>query len=102
MTWTPTPSNGTSLLKGLISRGGPQTKKVAYLAGIAAGIVWLSIGLFIGIKPEWNVAFGLFLGAITTGYVGGKKVGAAASPAAGAQGLNPSDASDPSSAEIKP
>ena len=63
-----------NLLPGLLGRGGPQTKKVAYLAVIVSGIVWLSIGMKVEIKPEWNVAFGLLLGAVTTGYVGGKYV----------------------------
>lgn len=82
MTWPTIPMNGTTgLLSGLLSRGGPQSKKVAYLAVIAAGIVWLSIGLWVPIRDSWNVAFALLLGAVTTGYVGGKKVEAAASPA---------------------
>lgn len=84
---TPTETTNTSipigLFRGLLSRGGPQTKKLAYLAGIAAAIVWLTLGIWIPIRAEWNVAFALFLGAITTGYVGGKKVGAAVPPAPG-------------------
>lgn len=82
---TPTTSGHTSihigLFRGLLNRGGPQTKKLAYLYGIGVASIWLTIGLWVPIKPEWNVALALFLGAVTTGYVGGKKVGAAASPA---------------------
>lgn len=74
----------TGLFRGLLTRGGPQTKKLAYLAGIAAAIIWLTLGIWIPIRAEWNVAFALFLGAITTGYVGGKKVGSMAQPASGA------------------
>jgi hypothetical protein len=66
--------------RDLLSRGGPQTKKLAYLYGIAVASVWLTIGLWVPIRPEWNVALALFLGAITTGYVGGKKVAASAPP----------------------
>lgn len=82
---TPTETTNTSipigLFRVLLSRGGPQTKKLAYLYGIAVASVWLTIGLWVPIKSEWNVALALFLGAVTTGYVGGKKVGVAAPPA---------------------
>lgn len=64
------------MIRDLLSRGGPQTKKVAYLWGIFVASVWLTIGLWVPIRSEWNVALALFLGAVTTGYVGGKKVGA--------------------------
>ena len=73
-----------TIFRDLLSRGGPQTKKLAYLYGIAVASVWLTIGLWVPIRSEWNVALALFLGAITTGYVGGKKVGAAALTAPGA------------------
>lgn len=77
------------LFRGLLARGGPQTKKLAYLYGIGVASVWLTIGLWVPIKSEWNVALALFLGAVTTGYVGGKKVGDSASPAR----VNPGDVS---------
>jgi len=84
---TPTETTPTSipigLFRGLLSRGGPQTKKLAYLYGIAVASVWLTIGLWVPIKAEWNYALAMFLGAVTTGYVGGKKVGAAVPPADG-------------------
>jgi len=77
---TPTTSAPTNtligLFRGLLGRGGPQTKKIAYLYGILVASLWLTIGLWIPIRAEWNIAFGLFLGAITTGYVGGKRVAA--------------------------
>lgn len=88
-------------LASLLSRGGPQTKKLAYLAVITASLVWLSVGLKVEIKREWNVAFGLLLAAVTTGYVGGKKVGASASPAtSGASSAIASDVSAAGSAKI--
>ena len=61
-------------LNGVLGRGGPQTKKLAFLYGIVVASVWLTIGLWVPIRSEWNVALALFLGAVTTGYVGGKKV----------------------------
>ena len=86
---TPMETTNTSipigLFRGLLSRGGPQTKKLAYLYGIAVSSVWLTIGLWVPIKSEWNYALAMFLGAVTTGYVGGKKVGSMAQPASGLQ-----------------
>ena len=76
-----------SVLMGLLGRGGPQTKKLAYLWGILVASIWLTIGLWVPITAEWNVALALFLGAVTTGYVGGKKVGAAAPPAPGGESV---------------
>ena len=97
-TSTPTTGN-TGLFRGLLGRGGPQTKKLAYLYGIAVASVWLTIGLWVPIKAEWNVALALFLGAVTTGYVGGKKVGAAA-PLAPGERASASDSS-PEGAKIE-
>lgn len=79
------------MMRDLLSRGGPQTKKIAYLVVIAAGVVWLTVGLWVPIRAEWNVAFGFLLGAVTTGYVGGKKVALAGAPVGNRQ---PSPASD--------
>ena len=76
-----------SVLMGLLGRGGPQTKKLAFLYGILVASVWLTIGLWVPITAEWNVALALFLGAVTTGYVGGKKVGAAAPTAPGGESV---------------
>lgn len=67
-----------NLLRALLSRGGPQTKKLAYLWVILCSTIWLTIGIWRPFTAEWNVALGLLLTAVTTGYVGGKKVGAAA------------------------
>jgi len=72
---------------GLLGRGGPQTKKLAFIWGIFVTSIWLTIGLWLPITAEWNVALALFLGAITTGYVGGKKVGAAAPTAPGGESV---------------
>ena len=72
---------------GLLGRGGPQTKKLAFLYGILVASIWLTIGLWVRITAEWNVALALFLGAITTGYVGGKKVGAVAPSAPGGESV---------------
>ena len=72
---------------GLLGRGGPQTKNLAYLWGILVASIWLTIGLWVPITAEWNVALALFLGAITTGYVGGKKVGAVAPSAPGGESV---------------
>jgi len=58
----------------LLGPGGPQTKRLAYLMVITAGIVWLSVGLKVEIKREWNYAFGSLLLAVSGGYVGGKLV----------------------------
>ena len=74
-------------LLGLLGRGGPQTKKLAYLWGIFVTSIWLTIGLWVPITADWNVALALFLGAVTTGYVGGKRVGAAAPTAPGGESV---------------
>lgn len=79
-----------SVLMGLLGRGGPQTKKLAFLYGILVASIWLTIGLWVPITAEWNVALALFLGAITTGYVGGKKVGSQARPAPGGESVDTS------------
>lgn len=72
---------------GLLGRGGPQTKKLAYIWVIACSTIWLTIGIWRPFSAEWNVAFGLLLTAVTTGYVGGKKVGAAAPSAPGGESV---------------
>lgn len=102
---TPTETTNTStpigLFRGLLGRGGPQTKKLAYLYGIAVASVWLTIGLWVEIKAEWNWAFGLFLGAVTTGYVGGKKVGVEAPPASGPKMIVSQSSTETVSAKIE-
>lgn len=70
-----------SWISSLLARGGPQTKKLAYLWVILCATIWLTIGIWRPFTAEWNVALGLLLTAVTTGYVGGKKVGATASTA---------------------
>ena len=67
-----------SWFSSLLARGGPQTKKLAYLWVILCTTIWLTIGIWRPFTTEWNVALGLLLTAVTTGYVGGKKVGATA------------------------
>ena len=68
---------------GLLGRGGPQTKKLAYLWVVFCSTIWLTIGIWRPFSAEWNVALGLLLTAVTTGYVGSKKVGSQARPAPG-------------------
>lgn len=101
----PTETTNTSipigLFRGLLSRGGPQTKKLAYLYGIAVASVWLTIGLWVPIKAEWNVALAMFLGAVTTGYVGGKKVGSQAQPASGPQTMVSEPSTETTGAKIE-
>ena len=53
-------------------------KHFAYACVVVSGIVWLSVDLGMkqggnkhGISPEWVAAFGLLLGAVTTGKVMG-------------------------------
>jgi len=75
---------------GLLGRGGPQTKKLAYIWVIACSTIWLTIGIWRPFSAEWNVAFGLLLTAVTTGYVGGKKVGSQARPAPGGESADTS------------
>jgi len=77
-----------SWLSSLLGRGGPQTKKLAYLWVILCATIWLTIGIWRPFTAEWNVALGLLLTAATTGYVGGKKVGVAAPSASGASGTD--------------
>ena len=63
----------------LLATGGPQAKKVAYLSVVMASIAWLSIDLRHGISASWVTVYGLLLSAVTTGYLGGKKIGLAGS-----------------------
>ena len=60
-------------LKNLLSASGEvQTKKVAYLVVVFSSVVWLSISL--PVTTEWNVAFGLLLTTVSSGYLGGKAI----------------------------
>ena len=76
-----------SVLMGLLGRGGPQTKKLAYIWVVFCSTIWLTIGIWRPFSAEWNVALGLLLTAVTTGYVGGKKVGSQARPAPGGESV---------------
>lgn len=78
------------MIERLLARGGPQTKKLAFLGVIGAGIIWLTIGLWVPLRPEWNVAFGLLLAAGTGGYVGGKAI-ASRLPPSSVLGAKPED-----------
>lgn len=67
-----------SWITSLLSRGGPQSKKTAYLMVVVCGcfcLVWH--GVRHGIGVEWLGALAALLGATTTGYLGGKKIGLA-------------------------
>lgn len=53
-------------------------KHLAYAAVVGSGIFWLTWDLIRGpITPDWNLAFGMLVAAVTTGKV----VGSAPSPA---------------------
>lgn len=63
-------------ITSLLSRGGPQAKKAAYLVVVLCGcfcLVWH--GVKHGIGLEWLAALGALLGATTTGYLKGKQIG---------------------------
>lgn len=61
----------------LSSNGSPSASRIAFWVFVAAGTVWLSYALIRhGLTPDWNMAFGLYGGACTGGYLGGKKIGA--------------------------
>jgi hypothetical protein len=61
-------------LLNLLGTGGWQVKKVAYLLVIIASIVWLSIELGKGFTETWKTVYGMLVLAVTTGYLGGKKI----------------------------
>ena len=84
------------MIRAILSPGGPQTKKAAYLLVIVAGVVWLSIGLWVPIRAEWNIAFGLLLAAVTGGYVGGKAVAVGVSAPSAPGGAAPGGCADSS------
>ena len=59
-------------------------KHLAYAAVVSGGCFWLTWDMLRGpITSEWNVAFGLLLGAVTTGKI----VGSGPSPAPTAGGV---------------
>lgn len=64
----------TDGLMSLLDRGGWQAKKVAYLLVVLASLVWLSVGLKWGITANWITVYSLLLAAVTTGYLGGKRI----------------------------
>jgi len=71
----------------LLSAGGPQAKKVAYLAVVLSACAYLAWDLRAGrITWEWVGALTATLGAVTGGYIKGKQVSASAGPAGGAVG----------------
>ncbi len=52
---------------------GASLKHAAYALVVLSSIVWLSWDIWRGpINTEWNFAFGLLLGAVTTGKIVGK------------------------------
>jgi hypothetical protein len=61
-------------LMSLLSHGGAQTKKAAYLLVVVASVTWLSVDLRHGITEKWIAVYGLLLTAVTSGYLGGKKI----------------------------
>lgn len=61
-------------LKSLLGIGGWQAKKAAYLLVIVASVAWLSVDLRHGITANWIAVYVALLGAVTTGYLGGKKI----------------------------
>jgi len=70
------PANLGGQLINLLGTGGYQVKKVAYLLVIIASIVWLSVEVRHGLSSSWCTAYAMLLGAVTTGYLGGKKIAA--------------------------
>lgn len=55
--------------------GDPSTKRVAFLLYVVGALSWLTFHVVKhGITSEWNVAFGIFTGSVTTAYVGGKAI----------------------------
>ena len=53
------------------SNGDPSSKRVAYIVGVLASIVWLSIGFHKWTAIEFQGNFTVFCALIGGGYVGG-------------------------------
>lgn len=71
-------------------------KHAAYALVVVCSCVWLTWDMIRGpITSEWNVAFGLLLGAVVTGKVWGKKVEASAPTAPGVVSGNGSSGGNP-------
>jgi hypothetical protein len=71
-------------IKKLIDSTDPTASvhNACYAGGIAVGIVFLAIGLVVGIVRkgtgvpfDWNTAFGILIAAVTGGKVFGKQDG---------------------------
>lgn len=59
-------------------------RHAAYAVVVCAGVFWLTWDMIRGpITSEWNVAFGLLLGAVVTGKIVGKSAGVEAPTAPG-------------------
>ena len=73
---TPTMKTLIDGLVSLLGRGGWQTKKAAYLVVVVSTVAWLSVDLHMhqGITGNWISVYALLLGAVTTGYLGGKRL----------------------------
>ena len=63
-------------LLNMLGVGGWQVKKFAYLLVIISSVVWLSVEIRNGISSSWCTAYTILIGAVTTGYLGGKKIAA--------------------------
>jgi hypothetical protein len=61
-------------------KGVPSTSRLAFLVFVLAGFAWLSYDLVMSmltlkksaISEQWVLAFGIYAGACTSGYVGAK------------------------------
>jgi len=63
-------------LQSLIGRGGPQTKKVAFLVFVITGVFYLGLDLLFQriLSETWVAAFAILAGTVTGGYLGGKHI----------------------------
>jgi hypothetical protein len=66
----------TTWFNTVLSPGGPQSKKLAYLFIIFNGMGCLIVDLLFErtLTPTWVAAFGLLVGAVTGSYLGGKAI----------------------------
>jgi len=80
-----------NLLRSLINSTDPTVslKHAAYGATVIFAFGWLTWDMIRGpITAEWNVAFGLLLGAVTVGKVVGPAGSSAPDPVPGMDGGN--------------
>lgn len=65
-------------------KGEPSISRVAFLLFVLAGAFWLTWDIIAslhtlkehGISEQWVLAFGIYASACTSGYLGGKHIGA--------------------------